>query len=114
MQKKIPIVYSEHYDIGLAGMERLHPFDTRKHGKVYRRLRETLGIGKEAFCAPPMATEAELLSVHTPRYLASLKRSYNIAFIAELPLLAFVPNALLQKRVLEPMRYATKGTMLGA
>jgi histone deacetylase 11 len=114
MQKKIPIVYSKHYDIGLAGMERLHPFDTRKHGKVYRYLRDTLGIGEDAFYVPTMASEAELLSVHTPRYLDSLKRSYNVAFIAELPLLAFVPNALLQKRVLDPMRYATKGTILGA
>jgi histone deacetylase 11 len=114
MRTKIPIVYSEHYDIAMAGMERLHPFDTRKHGKVYRRLIETLGISKEAFHEPQMATEAELLSVHTPEYLASLRRSYNVAFIAELPLLAFVPNKLLQKRVLEPMRYATKGTMLGA
>jgi histone deacetylase 11 len=114
MRKKIPIVYSKHYDIGLAGMERLHPFDTRKHGKVFRQLGEKLGIGGREIYTPTMATEAELLSVHTPRYLASLRRSYNVAFIAELPLLAFVPNALLQKRVLVPMRYATKGTMLGA
>ena len=36
MSGKIPIIYSEHYDIGLAGIEKLHPFDTKKHGKVYK------------------------------------------------------------------------------
>lgn len=113
MPEKIPIIYSEHYDIALAGIEKLHPFDTKKHGKVYRYLREKTGIEKERFYTPEMVTEEELLSVHTSRYLSSLKWSFNVAVIAELPVLALLPNFLLQKHVLEPMKYATKGTMLG-
>lgn len=113
MSKKLPIIYSKHYDIGLAGIERLHPFDTRKHSKVHRYLTEKLGIGAARFHTPEMASDEELLSVHTRRYLASLRHSYNVAFIAELPVLALVPNFLLQRYVLDPMRYATKGTMLG-
>ncbi len=113
MPGKIPIIYSEQYDIGLAGIEKLHPFDTRKYGKVYNSLTEKLGIDANRIYTPEMATEEELLSVHTQRYLSSLKYSFSIAIIAEFPILALVPNSLLQKHVLTPMKYATRGTMMG-
>lgn len=113
MPEKIPIIFSKKYDIGLMGIEKLHPFDTKKYGKVFRYLTEKAGIEKDRFYAPEMVSQEELLSIHTKRYLASLKHSSNIAGIAELPILFFVPNFLLQKYLLEPMKYATKGTMIG-
>ena len=33
-----PIVYSSVYNIGFMGMEKIHPFDSGKWGKVYKNL----------------------------------------------------------------------------
>ena len=33
-----PIVYSSVYNIGFLGMEKIHPFDSAKWGKVYANL----------------------------------------------------------------------------
>ena len=33
-----PIVYSSAYNIGFMGMEKIHPFDSAKWGKVYANL----------------------------------------------------------------------------
>jgi len=111
--EKIPIIFSEHYDIALLGLEKLHPFDTQKYGKVYNYLVEKAGIAKDRFYTPEPVFKKELLSVHTPEYLSSLKKSKNIAKIAELEILSLIPNTLLQKHLLQPMRYATGGTVLG-
>ena len=35
---QLPIVYSSAYNIGFLGMERIHPFDSGKWGKVYQHL----------------------------------------------------------------------------
>ena len=34
-----PIVYSEDYNIGFLGLEKLHPFDSGKWGKVFQYLK---------------------------------------------------------------------------
>jgi len=34
-----PIVYSADYNIGFLGLERLHPFDSGKWGKVFQYLK---------------------------------------------------------------------------
>ena len=36
--EQLPIVYSSAYNIGFLGMERIHPFDSGKWGKVYQHL----------------------------------------------------------------------------
>ena len=36
-----PIVYSHDYNIGFLGLERLHPFDSGKWGKVFQFLKGT-------------------------------------------------------------------------
>ena len=33
-----PVVYSSAYNIGFMGMEKIHPFDSAKWGKVYKNL----------------------------------------------------------------------------
>lgn len=35
---QLPIVYSPQYDITFGGLERLHPFDSAKWGKIVRLL----------------------------------------------------------------------------
>ena len=33
-----PIVYSPVYNIGFLGLEKIHPFDSAKWGKIYKNL----------------------------------------------------------------------------
>lgn len=112
MPQKLPIIFSKRYDITLMGLQKLHPFDSEKYGKVYRHLLDKLGGG--IFYTPKCVPESDLLNVHTERYLASLRQSRNVAMIAEMDLLSLAPNFLLQSRLLNPMRYATGGTILGS
>jgi len=109
---KLPIIFSKHYDIKFGGLEKLHPFDAAKYGKIYKYLVKETGIA-ECY-TPDIVTEDDLLSVHTKKYLASLNKSLTIARIAEFPMLTVIPNDILQNRLLKSVRYATGGTILGA
>jgi histone deacetylase 11 len=111
---KLPIVFSPRYDIRVLGIEKLHPFDSEKYGKVHRYLVDTAGIDEGSFYVPDPASDEVLLKVHTSNYLDSLNKSLNIALIAEVMMAALLPNGILQKHLLEPIRYATGGTILGS
>jgi histone deacetylase 11 len=80
---RLPIIYSPRYDIRVLGIEKLHPFDSEKYGKIFRYLVNAVGIDEEAFYAPDPVSEETLLTVHSVEYLNSLKKSVNIALIAE-------------------------------
>src|SRR5579883_2538994 len=107
----IPLVYSSAYNITAFGLERLHPFDSRK----YRRIHDWLirqGLRKPRdFVSPPPCTHADLLRVHTSEYLTSLRDRHVLARILEVPLLRYLPGWLAGWRVLQPMRWATGGTI---
>ncbi|MFH0732634.1 MAG: histone deacetylase [Candidatus Omnitrophota bacterium] len=111
---KINIIYTDKYNITLFGLEKLHPFDSEKYGKAYRYLINEAKLNKSDFYNPEIVSEQGLLSVHTQEYLDSLKNSANVARIAELQILASLPNFLLQERLLKPMKYAVGGTILGS
>jgi histone deacetylase 11 len=108
----IPLVYSTKYDITAFGLERLHPFDSRK----YRRIRDWLvrqGLRKSGdFVAPRPCSRADLLRVHTLEYLRSLRKRRVLARILEVPVILFLPVCLVNWRILRPMRWATGGTVL--
>jgi histone deacetylase 11 len=90
----------------------IHPFDGEKYEKIYKYLRE-IGITAKFFC-PELVSEADLLSVHSPKYLESLKDSKVVNKIVEIGnFLDDIPNETLQKHLLDPMRYATQGTIIG-
>jgi len=59
-------------------------------------------------------TEEQLLKVHSKAYLESLNSSYTVATITEIPIVAVLPNAIVWWRVLNPMLYATAGSIAGA
>ena len=126
-----PIVYSEHYNIGFLYLERLHPFDSKKWGAIVQFLRGQFNLHEEIFSLdgsfvdlegkllnndnfvrPGEATEADLLLVHTRRYLSTLNWSIQVARVLEVPSLGMLPNFLVQWRVLKPLRYQTAGTIL--
>jgi histone deacetylase 11 len=107
----IPLVYSSRYNITAFGLERLHPFDSRK----YRRIRDWLirqGLRKASeFVVPYPCTQNDLLRVHTPEYLRSLRSRRVLARILEVPLVRYFPACLVSWRVLRPMRWAVGGTI---
>jgi histone deacetylase 11 len=112
---KLPIVFHPDYDISLFGLENLHPFDSKKYGRVFRQLQAWQIIVGDGYHRPvAMASDDLLLRVHTPDYLDSLRQSSVIARIAEMPILRRIPNFILQSRFLNPMRWATAGSILGA
>ncbi|XP_054071842.1 histone deacetylase 11 isoform X2 [Rissa tridactyla] len=58
------------------------------------------------------ATDEDLLVVHTRRYLNKLKWSFVVATITEIPPVAFLPNFVVQRKVLKPLRTQTGGTIM--
>ena len=56
-------------------------------------------------------SDEDLLIVHTQRYLNSLRWSWTIGWVTEVPQALVLPNMLLQSRLLNPMRWATQGTV---
>ena len=108
----IPLIYSPKYNITACGLQNLHPFDSVK----YRRIHDWLirqGLRKsEDFVAPRPCSRAELLRIHTPEYLQSLRKREVLAQILEVGLLSHLPSCLTWWRVLLPMRWACGGTIL--
>jgi histone deacetylase 11 len=111
------IVYSRRYNLGFPGIQRLHPFDIRKYGRAYREIRHSLGRGalRRITLAPsaPISRD-ELLAVHTPAYLKSLRDPVYVANAVEVWQLRRVPMWLLDRWLMRPMRWAASGTVLAA
>lgn len=109
------IVYHKNYDISFFGLEKiLHYFDTHKYSKVFNYLVKNNIISKNAIHTPTIIDDEQLLTIHTQKYLQSLENSQTIAQVTGVPLLRIIPNFLLRKKILEPMKYATAGTVLAA
>ncbi|HZU38651.1 MAG TPA: histone deacetylase [Gemmataceae bacterium] len=108
----VPLVYSPKYNITMFGLERRHPFDGRKYGRIHDWLiRQGLRKAKD-FVKPRPSTHTGLREIHAPAYLRSLRDRRMLARLLEVPMLRYVPAWLVDWRVLSPMRWATGGTML--
>nr|XP_051707761.1 histone deacetylase 11 isoform X3 [Oryctolagus cuniculus] len=88
-ESRWPIVYSPRYNITFMGLEKLHPFDAGKWGKVINFLKEEKLLTDGMLVEAREASEEDLLVVHTRRYLNELKR-----------------------KVLRPLRTQTGGTIM--
>ncbi|TRU32257.1 MAG: histone deacetylase [Microcystis aeruginosa Ma_MB_F_20061100_S20] len=111
------VIYSPHYDIQCFGIEKLHPFDGCKYGRSWQEIENEFGgdlISKWSVSPKSQVTNDELLTVHSEDYLSLLKSPQYVARAIELPFLGILPIWLLDKIVVEPMRWATKGTILAA
>jgi len=108
----IPLVYHPRYKITAFGLERLHPFDSRK----YRRIHDALiarGLRRAwDFVRPGTASRQDLLKIHAPEYLRSLRSPEMLARILEVPIVRRLPGWMIDWRILSPMRCATGGTIL--
>jgi histone deacetylase 11 len=110
----VPLIYSRNYNFSAFGLEKLHPFDSKKYDKIYRELQSAGLRSASDFLRPCSLTEDELLMVHSQQYLKSLKDSYQLARILEIGPTMFVPAVLLDWRILKPMRLGAGGTLLTA
>ncbi|HWE94690.1 MAG TPA: histone deacetylase [Tepidisphaeraceae bacterium] len=110
------IVYSPRYNIGLFGMERLHPFDSRKYGRAWNELRTRFGTELRRFWVKPPrpVSRPELLRLHTKAYLDRLRDPKFVARVLEVPPAGHLPGRVLDWCVLRPMRWATMGTVVAA
>jgi len=112
--KPWPLVFSSNYDIR-HWLTRFHPFDTKKWGRTFSLLREKFDTLYDQSCYEPTEiTDEELLSVHTERYLDSLKSPKVVARVTEVPPVACLFKSTVKKKLLRPLRYQTAGTLMAA
>ncbi|BFF93021.1 histone deacetylase 11 [Drosophila madeirensis] len=109
---KLPIVYSKSYAVRFHGLERLHPFNAAKGKHIHKALCTELSLAEGSFYEPEELTKHQLRRIHTREYLRSLRWSLNVARIAEVSLMAFVPNKYLHQGYLRPMRFQAAGSIL--
>ncbi|KAL2543532.1 Histone deacetylase 2 [Forsythia ovata] len=114
LPSKVPLIYSSSYDIAFMGIEKLHPFDSSKWGRICRFLIAEGFLDKKCIVEPLEARKDDLLVVHLESYLNSLKSSLNVSMIIEVPPVALLPNCLVEKHVLSPFRKQVGGTILAA
>jgi histone deacetylase 11 len=112
----VRIVYSPHYNISFFGLERLHPFDSKKYGRAWKLLRQQFGpqLTTRHISVDRPVSDAELRLVHAPEYLRKLGSPAYLAEALEIPLLRRLPHWLTAWRVLRPMRWAVRGSVLAA
>ncbi|RZC81606.1 hypothetical protein C5167_044186 [Papaver somniferum] len=110
----VPLIYSSSYDIAFLGIEKLHPFDSSKWGRICKFLVKDGVLERSRIVEPLEASNDDLLVVHTESYLSSLESSYKVAVIIEVPPVALLPNCLVQQKVLYPFRKQVGGTILAA
>lgn len=108
------IIFSPNYDIHFWGMEKMHPFDSQKYSKAWNRLVKEHGQVVVDNTRAPIrkASYAELCTVHAEAYLATLENSGVVAKALELPFLHWLPQPFIESRVINPMLWATKGTLM--
>ncbi|XP_016498571.2 histone deacetylase 2 isoform X1 [Nicotiana tabacum] len=111
---KVPLIYSSSYDISFLGIEKLHPFDASKWGRICRFLSKDGIVDQKHIVEPVEATKDDLLVVHSESYLKSLNSSLNVSKIVEVPPAAMLPNCLVQQKVLRPFRKQVGGTIVAA
>ena len=110
------VVYSRHYNIGFYGLERLHPFDSRKYGRAWKLLQKHFGSSLRSRWVEPQrpVNRDELKLVHTESYLRELRNSKYVAGALEVPPVKHLPGWMVDWHVLRPMRWATMGTIVAA
>jgi histone deacetylase 11 len=125
--QKLPIIYHEKYNFLPEGswfsylrplIRSVHPFDPCKYRDIFSYLRN---IGLQQWYEPDITgIDQQLTRVHDATYLNNLSNPKTISQIIDLDdALTYIPGQkrlalFLQKNLIEPMKYATSGTILGA
>ena len=114
LHQRLCIVYAQRYEVNLGGFECLHAFDTHKYARIYRALVHDGVIEPADIWVPGEISRADLLRVHSPAYLQSLRQANKLAAYLELRAVVLLPAGLRDAAVVRPQRYATGGTLLAA
>jgi histone deacetylase 11 len=108
------VVYSSRYEVDLGGLEKLHPFDIHKYGRMARQLVRSGHMTTADFFVPPEVTREQLLLVHTPDYLKSLGSPKIVAGYLESKPIKMLPAKSLDQGMLRAFRTSTGGTLVAA
>ncbi|XP_021749951.1 histone deacetylase 2-like [Chenopodium quinoa] len=111
---KVPLIYSSDYNISFLGMEKWHPFDSSKWGRICQFLASEGVLDKSCIIEPEEASKEDLLVVHPEKYLDSLQSSSTVAKILVVPPVAMLPNCIIQRKILYPFRKQVGGSVLAA
>jgi len=111
---RVPIVYSDKYNVSLSLSEATHPFDFQKRGSTFKLLCDSLDTSQGECYAPEVPSRADLEKLHSSAYLAKLQNPRILAEVMQLPALAALSQEELEEGLLLPMRLATGGTVLAA
>jgi len=95
------------YDVLEAGVR--HTFDVQKPRRIHDALIAAHIVSADDFIAPPAVSDDELRLVHTPEYLAEIRRPEVLA-----KLLLLDPEHPWDERLIEPFLFATGGTIAAA
>ena len=110
---KANLVYSRDYDISFFGLEMLHPFDSKKWGKVADELvRKGVVVSYDSIYHPEIKDKDLLTRFLTREYLEALQSPAEISRIVELIPLRYLPLSVSQTRLLTPMLLQTHGSIL--
>ena len=111
-RRKVKVFYHERFNIDLGILNRLHPFD----GLKFRRVKDGLSACKNLqfidVIGPIRDAEIDLFVSGLLRRLLTKKR-YVLGAL-EVPYLPLVPYSFIDRRVLEPMRWAVGATQQAA
>jgi histone deacetylase 11 len=114
LNRRVCLVYSQRYQISLAGAEKLHPFDINKYSKIYLQLVADGMIHPQDVYVPGEIGREDLLRVHTPEYLSRLRQPTALARYLESGIVVLLLPGVADAAILRPFRYATGGTVLAA
>jgi histone deacetylase 11 len=110
----VAVVYSPAYEINLGGLENLHSFDIHKYRKIYSALVNVGALAPGEVYVPPMATDEQILRVHSRAFLDSLRSSATVGRCLEMSKLAKMPSGLADAAIVSAFRRATGGTVQAA
>ncbi|MFM1849025.1 MAG: hypothetical protein RL417_2499 [Pseudomonadota bacterium] len=111
---RIPIVFHPQYDIALHDIQGPHPFEFNKRSRVFSELRNRLVFSPESIFVPEPASDALLGLVHESNYLKSVAEPARVAAVMGLPELQSFPTESIERRLIDPLRYAVGGTVLAS
>jgi histone deacetylase 11 len=110
------IVYTQNYNMGLFGLEQMHPFDVKKFGRAWKLLQSELGPLLKTWHVEVdrPVTDGELLAVHSREHLQRLREPAVLAKAFEVPAVELVPYSMIESGFLTPMRWAVRGSVIAA
>jgi histone deacetylase 11 len=108
----VKVFYHERFNIDLGILNRLHRFDGLKFRRVRQGLANGEGLDFVALQPPISQDDIDRFVSGLMRRLLSNKR--YILEALEVPYLPFVPFSVIDRRVLEPMRWAASATLQAA